>query len=168
METSSFGSELVALRQCCEYLKGLRYKLRMMGIPVNNPCFVYGYDQSVLWNTSKPDSMLTKKTASVPYHFVLEGVSANEWRTAHINTKLNTGDIITKNLPAGENMYWKVHMVLFDIHPKLKMRMRQDKCFILGHHYNFYLEGSIKHIQMDIIYRYINILFKYHKRMCLI
>ena len=48
METSSFGSEFVAMRQCCEYLKGLRYKLRMMGIPVINPCFVYGDNQSVL------------------------------------------------------------------------------------------------------------------------
>ena len=42
METSSFGSEFVAMRQCCKYLKGLQYILRMMGIPVNNPCFIYG------------------------------------------------------------------------------------------------------------------------------
>ena len=41
-ETSSFGSEFVAMKQLCEYLKGLRYKLRMMGIPVSNPCFIYG------------------------------------------------------------------------------------------------------------------------------
>ena len=52
METSSFGSEFVAMRQCCEYLKGLRYKLRMMGIPVNNPCFIYCDYQLVLWNTT--------------------------------------------------------------------------------------------------------------------
>ena len=65
IETSSFGSEFVAMRQCCEYLKGLRYKLRMMGITVINPCFVYGDNQSVLWNTSIPDSMLKKKTASI-------------------------------------------------------------------------------------------------------
>ena len=31
----SFGSEFIAMKQCCEYLKGLGYKLRMMGIPVN-------------------------------------------------------------------------------------------------------------------------------------
>ena len=42
LETSSFGSEFIAIKQCCEYLKGLRYKLRMMGIRVNNPCFIYG------------------------------------------------------------------------------------------------------------------------------
>jgi hypothetical protein len=31
VETSSFGSEFVAMKQCCEYLRGLRYKLRMTG-----------------------------------------------------------------------------------------------------------------------------------------
>ena len=35
VESSSFGSEFIAMKQCCEYLRGLRYKLRMMGIPVN-------------------------------------------------------------------------------------------------------------------------------------
>ena len=118
LETSSFGSEFVAMRQCCEYLRGLRYKLRMMGIPVQNPCFIYGDNQSVLWNTSVPDSMIKKKTASVSYHFVREGVSADEWRTAYINTKDNPSDILTKNLPAGTNRYRKIRMLLYDIYPE--------------------------------------------------
>ena len=67
-ETSSFGSEFVAMKQYCEYLRGLRYKLRMMGIPVSNPCFIYGDNQSVLWNTTVPESTLKNKTASVAYH----------------------------------------------------------------------------------------------------
>ena len=33
IETCSFGSEFIAMKNCCEYLCGLRYKLRMMGIP---------------------------------------------------------------------------------------------------------------------------------------
>ena len=65
IETSSFGSEFCATKQCCEYLRGLRYKIRMMGIPVNNPCFIFGDNQSVLWNTTVPDSMLKKKSSSV-------------------------------------------------------------------------------------------------------
>ena len=117
LETSSFGSEFVAMRQCCEYLRGLRYKLRMMGIPVQNPCFIYGDNQSVLWNTSVPDSMIKKKTASVSYHFVREGVSSDEWRTTYINTKENPSDILTKNLPAGTNRYRKIRMLLYDIYP---------------------------------------------------
>ena len=54
VETSSFGRELFAMKICCEYLRGLGYKLRTMGIPVSNPVFVYGDNQSVLWNTTIP------------------------------------------------------------------------------------------------------------------
>ena len=105
METSSFGSKCVAMRQCCRYLKGLRYKLRMMGIPVMNPCFIYGDNQSVLWNTSISDSISKKKPAGVSYHFVCEGVSSYQWRTSCINANDNSSDILTKNLPAGVNIY---------------------------------------------------------------
>ena len=86
-ETSTFGSEFVAMKQCCEYVRGLRYKLRMMGIPVCNPCFIYGDNQSILWNTTVPESMLKKKSSSVAYHFVREAVSADEWRTTYIKTQ---------------------------------------------------------------------------------
>ena len=118
IETSSFGSEFCAMKQCCEYLRGLRYKLRMMGIPVNNPCFIYGDNQSVLWNTSVPDSTLKKKSSSVAYHFVREGVSRDEWRTSYIKTMENPSDILTKPLPAGINRYRKVRMILYDIYPE--------------------------------------------------
>ena len=42
VETSSFGSEFCAMKQCCEYIRGLRYKLRMMGISVDLPTYVFG------------------------------------------------------------------------------------------------------------------------------
>lgn len=92
----------------------------MMGIPVENPCFIYGDNQSVLWNTSVPESMLKKKSSSVAYHFVQEGVSCDKWRTAYINTKENPADIMTKILAAGQNRYRKVRMVLYDIYPEDK------------------------------------------------
>ncbi len=46
-ETSTFGSEFVAMKQATEYIRGLRYKLRMMGITVDEPAFVFGDNQSV-------------------------------------------------------------------------------------------------------------------------
>ena len=53
-ETSSFGSEFIAMKSCCEYIRGLRYKLRMMGISVEHPTYmIFGDNQSVLSNTSK-------------------------------------------------------------------------------------------------------------------
>ena len=42
VESSSFGSEFVAMKQCCEYVRGLRYKLRMMGIPCHRPTYIVG------------------------------------------------------------------------------------------------------------------------------
>ena len=79
VETSSFGSEFSAMIQCTEYLRGLRSKLRMMGIPCSGPSFIYGDNQSVLSNTSVPDSTLKKKSQSIAYHFVREGCARDEW-----------------------------------------------------------------------------------------
>ena len=101
VESSSFGSEFIAMKQCCEYLRGLRYKLRMLGIPVIGPVYVYGDNQSVLANTTIPESALKKKSQSIAYHFVREGVVRNEWRTTYINTHLNEADLLTKVLPNG-------------------------------------------------------------------
>ena len=101
VESSSFGSEFIAMKQCCEYLRGLRYKLRMMGIPVSGPAYVEGDNQSVLANTTIPDSALKKKSQSIAYHFVREGVARDEWRTAYVNTHLNEADLLTKPLPNG-------------------------------------------------------------------
>ena len=60
------------------------------------------YNQSVLWNTSVPDSVIKKKSNSIAYHFVREGVARDEWRTAYVNTHLNPADLLTKPLPSGE------------------------------------------------------------------
>ena len=66
------------MKQCCEYIRGLRYKLRMFGIPVNGPAYISGDNQSVLANTSIPDSALKKKNQSIAYHYVREGCTRDE------------------------------------------------------------------------------------------
>ena len=102
IESSSFGSEFIAMKQCCEYIRGLRYKLRMMGIPIEGPTRIFGDNKSVLCNTTIPDSTLKKKSQSIAYHFVREGSARDEWRTAYVNTHLNEADLLTKTLPSGE------------------------------------------------------------------
>ena len=102
IETSSFGAEFIAMKLCCEYIRGLRYKLRMMGIAVNLPTFVFGDNQSVLSNTSIPHSKLKKKSSSIAYHFVREGEAKGEWKTTYINTNHNPSDMLSKSLPGGE------------------------------------------------------------------
>ena len=102
VESSSFGSESVAMKQCCEYIHGLRYKLRMMGIAVEGPPCIYGDNQSVLANTTIPDSTLKKKSQSIAYHFVHDGAATDEWRTSYVVTHGNEADLLMKQLHHGE------------------------------------------------------------------
>ena len=115
IESSTFGSEFIAMKQLCEYLRGLRYKLRMMGIPVEGPAYIYGDNQSVLANTTIPDSTLKKKSQSIAYHFVREGAARDEWRTAYVNTNENEADLLTKLLPSGEKRKGFVRSILHRI-----------------------------------------------------
>ena len=75
VETSTFGSEFMATKLACEYICGLRYKLRMIGIPFTDPCFLYRDNKSVLYNTKLPESTLKKKINYIAYHAVREGVA---------------------------------------------------------------------------------------------
>ena len=101
-EVSTFGSKFTATKQALEYVRGLRYKLRMLGIPVLEPAFVFGDNKSVLANTTVPGSMIKKKMNSLSYHFICKGCARDEWRTAYISTHLNCADLLTKALPSGE------------------------------------------------------------------
>ena len=73
-----------------------------MGIPVEGPAYVFGDNQSVLANTTIPDSTLKKKNQSIAYHFIREGCAHNEWRTTYVNTNDNEADLLTKLLLSGE------------------------------------------------------------------
>ena len=112
-ETSTFGSEFVAMKQASEFVRGLRYKLRMFGIQCQEPTFIYGDNQSVLANTTVPDSQLKKKSNSIAYHFVREGCARDEWRTTYVNTHDNPADLMTKPLPSGEKRNKFVRMLLW-------------------------------------------------------
>jgi hypothetical protein len=116
VETSSFGSEFVAMKHGTEYVRGLRYKLRMMGIPVSGPTYIYGDNQSVLFNTTIPESTLKRKSQSICYHFVREGSARDEWRTGYVNTKNNPSDILTKPVPSGQLRMSLVRMILHHLY----------------------------------------------------
>ena len=103
------------MKQATEYLRGLRYKLRMMGVPIDGPAYVMGDNQSVLCNTSMPESTLKKKSNSIAYHFVREGVTRGEWVTGYIKTDVNIADVLTKPLP-GPRRKELLKLVMFDIY----------------------------------------------------
>ena len=102
VETSTFGSEFMAMKTATEYIRGLRYKLRMMGIPIIGPCLTYGDNNAVVTNSTLPDSVLKKKSNSIAYNFVREGAARDEWRCRYIPTDENLSDLCTKPLAFGE------------------------------------------------------------------
>jgi hypothetical protein len=46
IETSVVGAEFVAMKHGIETLRGLGYKIRMMGIPLSEPTYTYGDNKS--------------------------------------------------------------------------------------------------------------------------
>ena len=77
VECSTYGSELVAMRQAIEMIRALKYKLSMFGIEVlENETKVFGDNNSVIINTSVPESTLKKKHHSVNFNYVREAVAA--------------------------------------------------------------------------------------------
>ena len=85
------------MKMACEYIRGLRYKLRMMGINLMEKAS-YNSDKSVLCDTGSPDLRLKNKLTSVAYQIVQEGCARDEWRTAYIIT--DTMLPMSKPLPA--------------------------------------------------------------------
>jgi hypothetical protein len=103
------------MKQATKYVRGLGFKLRMMGITVDEPAYVFGDNQSVLANTSALALTLKKKSNAIAYHFVREGCAKDEWRTAYINTHDNVADLLTKPLPSKKKQTKFIRMFLHHI-----------------------------------------------------
>jgi hypothetical protein len=98
VESSSFGSEFVALRIARDMIVTLRYKLRMFGVPLKGPASVLCDNQGVVKNTSMPQSCLSKRHNSINYHAVREAAAANILRVGKEDGETNLADPFTKIL----------------------------------------------------------------------
>ena len=117
IESSVFGAEFVAMKTGMEELRGLRYKLRMMGVPVSGPSYIYGNNMSVIYNTQRPESTLKKKHNSICYHAIRESVAMGESLTSHIPTQWNLADLLTKIL-YGMKRKGMVEGILYDVYDR--------------------------------------------------
>ena len=99
VESSTFGSEFVAMRICVDMIESLRYKLRMFGIPIGGPTNVFCDNRGVVANASRPESTLNKKHNAICYHRVREAAAKGIVRIAKEDTVTNTADLLTKSLP---------------------------------------------------------------------
>ena len=102
IETSTFGSEFLALRAATESIIGLRYRLRAMGVPINGPCSIFCDNNSVVISSTVPESRLKKKHNALAYHKVCEAIAAGITQVAHVCSGENLADLFTKSLVAAK------------------------------------------------------------------
>jgi hypothetical protein len=112
VETSTFGSEFVSTRTACERVKALRYKLRMMGVPIDGPANMFCDNESVVKSAARPESQLKKKHVSLCYHAVRETIAHQIVRVAWERGETNIADLLTKSLP-GPRLHFLVCKILY-------------------------------------------------------
>ena len=112
VETSSYGSELVALKMATELIEGLMYKLTSFGVPVMKPAYLFCDNQSVVYSASTPESSLKKKHNSVAYHRVREAAARGLVAVYKISSEENLADLLTKAL-SGRRTAFLAGIILF-------------------------------------------------------
>ena len=106
VESSTYGSELVAARIATELIIEVRCMLRDLGVPIDGPTQMFGDNLSVVLNTTVPSSVLKKKHNSIAYHMVREAIAAGYIRFNHIDSDQNIADVLTK--PLGKQLFHKL------------------------------------------------------------
>ena len=95
---------MVAARIVTELTMAMRYRLRMLGVPIEGPAILFGDNQSVVTNCSLSMSTLKKKHNAIAYHRVREVVAAGVINLVHLFSKDNVADIMTK--PLGSQQHY--------------------------------------------------------------
>ena len=99
VETATYGSEFVAARASVEQIMDLRYTLRMLGVPIDGPAWMFGDNKSVVDSSVMIHSSLTKRHNALAYHLVHEAIAAGVVHFIHIPGAENLADVLTKFLP---------------------------------------------------------------------
>ena len=85
-----------------ETLSGIRYKLRVMVVPISGPSYIYGDNISVIHNTQRHESTLKNNSDSIFYHNVCKSVAMGESLTGYVVTNKNYADLATKVFYGGQ------------------------------------------------------------------
>ena len=99
VESSTFGSEIIAMKQASDMIEALTYKLRMFGIPIDSEARVLCDNEAVVRIGSNPDARLAKKHNSIAFHRIRECVASKMMLVYHEKGESNLADILTKVLP---------------------------------------------------------------------
>jgi hypothetical protein len=100
VETATYGSEFVSARIGTDHIVEQRYMLRMLGVPIDGPSYMFGDNLAVVNNASIPADTLKKRHNALSYHRVREAIAAKILKFIYIPSKENPADVLTKFLPS--------------------------------------------------------------------
>ena len=93
VDTATYGSKFMAARQAVEQIIDLQYTLRMLGVPIEGPSWLFGDNKAVVTSSTIPHSLMNKCWNAISYHKVCEAVAGGFIRFEHISTDQNPADL---------------------------------------------------------------------------
>jgi hypothetical protein len=93
-------------RQATEQIMDLRYTIRMLGIPIDGPAWMFGDNKSVIMSSTIPQSKLNKRHNALSFHRVRSAVASKILYFLHIEGVNNPSDICTKFLSRAK--FWPI------------------------------------------------------------
>jgi hypothetical protein len=109
-----FGAEFVVTTNWIETCLGICYKLKILGVLLSGPMFVYGENMYVVHKTQRPEYVLNKNSKYMCYHVVRTSVAMRESIVGHVPSVHNTADIFTKVVPGGQKWHHLIRLLLND------------------------------------------------------
>ena len=106
VETSTYGSEIVAGRIAVELAIDLRYRLRMLGVPIEGSTLLFGDNESMIKNCTRPGSTLKKRHNATGFHRCREAIACRVVDMIHCRSEQNHSDVGTK--PLGPQIFQKL------------------------------------------------------------
>jgi hypothetical protein len=119
VETSIYGSELVASRVAKELILEVSYMLRSLGVALDGPAMMLVDNMSLVLKTTVLSIVLKKKHNAIAYHHVRERIAAIIMRFAYIKSEENVSDVLTKPI-SDEKFYYLMKKWLFRVAEKDK------------------------------------------------
>ena len=98
VETTTYGAEFVAARMGVDKTIDLVFALKAMGVPVEEPAWMLGDNQSVITSSVIPSSTLKKRWIALAYHRVRAAIAHRIIRFCHVDSANNASDFLTKAL----------------------------------------------------------------------
>ena len=76
IETSTYSSEICAMKTAVEEVHALRHMMRCLGVKVEHDTPILGDDKAVIQNATLPGSLLKRKHVAIAYHKTCESVAS--------------------------------------------------------------------------------------------